>query len=1205
MSKYYREHVSYPNVAAGPVPSFSASAAAVDDGAQNIVHAQQQQLSDPEQGAEQPLHHPSTTQSSDAATSPPGSNSKHCTVKGCAAPVPSDYPHKMCEECRGRHRKYANTKRAKRKMEKALLNTGQGGQAVVWMPEDDPRQECEMPSQAGEPVAGPSRSYEVPPINEENTQHFDFPQSWDPSALDPRLFSHASELAGALTLPHLSGNADEHHIFNENDEQQPQHPQPLPPQPLLQYLPSHRQAQSRQVQTPGPPPPPPAPEIHPALAAVLKAVPNLNLSTRITSGPTVPVGGTVPPVDGQLPPRFCSIKGCKTLIPGNSFFKMCQPCRDRYRNYGTTKRAKWRKEKEVVVHELHKLREEEDKRRAEQGLPPLPPDDDIWQDIAEEAMSTHAEAGPSTQSASEGQPGQSGPRPPRMCTVSHCREILPGDYEFLRCERHRIQNRHHSKLKRVRDKEVKAQVYDGWAAAAGVRATSTESAEEEDGGEPMNQDPDANPANNPLNLEDLERHLRESSQGHGQDFLLPPIVAESGVTLPPPAQGPPLGPDGQPLAETPLGEPTHGVPPAARGTRRTNHVCSIKSCANLLSPSNPWKMCDLCRSRDRAGRRLKALRDSGRIPPEVADGTIEMVKMEVEGKSRSASSGGAEGGEKKPKKKRKKKDSGAGAQETGGDEPQAVEEQAGPSSAAAQAVPDNHPMVQEPSQDLSGGAVAPSALMRVPPSQPVDGVSSMFGMPPMGHGPVVFMDPLSPEEAARIQSRFDKPPITSVVNAGAMAPAQPESVPTVVPDGGNGAAVSSDANSATTAAPKKRGSVHVRLPPPNYGYPPYSPPKGPYPPMCQPPPYPSYPPYYPNQPYGYPPYPPPPGQPYPLPPSPGQGYPPSGQSSPPPGQAYPPLPPPPFPYPYPLPTAYQSSPPQPQPQPQPQSQPTSPPNQQEEQAVPQPQRAPQPQEEQREPQPQEQPQPQPQGQQQQQPQQPQQQQPQQPQHQHENAGQQRPRTPDEEQSQPQQSPVLNPHFAGFVHHTHTPDPAQDPNASDGNAATSPAYARQQPERFATFIVRTGETYGHPNNHDSGGAPCTDGTKPAFSVKRKRDEDNSEPGSAYSRLRLDGSTAPTPDPGMAAGLHFQAVIEHALQAANAPAEQSSCSNKRCKRLLPHGAAGSLCTRCKERLKKKQAKAKHRFRLEPKCLVGRPNGAPSSSTSPGPSTSQVGS
>lgn len=68
--------------------------------------------------------------------------------------------------------------------------------------------------------------------------------------------------------------------------------------------------------------------------------------------------------------------------------------------------------------------------------------------------------------------------------------------------------------------------------------------------------------------------------------------------------------------------------------------------------------------------------------------------------------------------------------------------------------------------------------------------------------------------------------------------------------------------------------------------------------------------------------------------------------------------------------------------------------------------------------------------------------------------------------------------------------------------------------------------------------------------------------------------------------------------------SSCSNKNCKRLLSAGCSGSLCDRCKERLKKKQAKAKHRFKLEPKSLLGRSASAqPSGSGSATPVVAAV--
>lgn len=73
--------------------------------------------------------------------------------------------------------------------------------------------------------------------------------------------------------------------------------------------------------------------------------------------------------DDSTPPRLCSIKGCKALVSSDSFYKMCEPCRDRYRNYGITKRAKWKQEKQIAVAELQKAREEEDLRRAEVGLP--------------------------------------------------------------------------------------------------------------------------------------------------------------------------------------------------------------------------------------------------------------------------------------------------------------------------------------------------------------------------------------------------------------------------------------------------------------------------------------------------------------------------------------------------------------------------------------------------------------------------------------------------------------------------------------------------------------------------------------------------------------------------------------------------------------------------------------------------------------------
>ena len=71
--------------------------------------------------------------------------------------------------------------------------------------------------------------------------------------------------------------------------------------------------------------------------------------------------------------------------------------------------------------------------------------------------------------------------PARMCTVSHCHTMLQGQYPYRRCERHRLQNRHHSKLKRVRDKEVKS---------TPLRGETTQDLESVEGGRSYpNEDP--------------------------------------------------------------------------------------------------------------------------------------------------------------------------------------------------------------------------------------------------------------------------------------------------------------------------------------------------------------------------------------------------------------------------------------------------------------------------------------------------------------------------------------------------------------------------------------------------------------------------------------------------------------------------------------------------------------------------------------------
>ncbi|KZT10346.1 uncharacterized protein LAESUDRAFT_721683 [Laetiporus sulphureus 93-53] len=540
MSEYYRPSVPFPSVPSGHqlynatvIPSSVAND--VDD-----------------------AHDPF-----DANGSSDTGQTRYCSVRGCGNELIPGYTGKMCEVCRGRHRIYASTKRAKRKMEKAAMGA-QNGQPVVWMPSDDNVEDNE-------------------PVVEQTPASFVYASStWDHSAIDPALFSSDSELANALlpVSPPRSKN------------------------PAQSGSSLHMSAMTLSSN----------PQSSSSISSMPTPMADHPVNTPHTPSSTGCRGSTSPPEteDSSLPPRYCSIKGCKALVPGNSFFKMCEPCRDRYRNYGTTKRAKWKREKEIAVAELHKMREEEDRRRIEAGLPPLshPLADDWheWNGVDEGQVHSPGALVPSTD-------GRSSvvtvlPRPPRMCTVSHCREILPGDYPYLRCERHRIQNRHHSKLKRVRDKEVKAQAFDGWTAysSASRRATSEMSRDGEDGG-------------------DVE-------EADDEDANTMQIAGMGGV-------------------DTPFGEPSTGIPPAARGTRRTNHTCSIKSCYNLLSPSNPWKMCDSCRARDRQGRREKALRDSGIVvsPPPLSG--KELVKVDAAGEADDGES--AKKAVKKTKKKTKKK----------------------------------------------------------------------------------------------------------------------------------------------------------------------------------------------------------------------------------------------------------------------------------------------------------------------------------------------------------------------------------------------------------------------------------------------------------------------------------------------------------------------------------------------------------------------
>ncbi|THH09620.1 hypothetical protein EW146_g8635 [Bondarzewia mesenterica] len=416
---------------------------------------------------------------------------RHCSVKGCSKALPVGYTLKMCDACRGRHRIYANTKRAKRKMEKAAVGGVQHiGHAVS--PLAPPASASGVSSAAIEPSSSRSQTQQ-----ESYETHV-----WTPE-IDPRLFSSTSELAGALTLPLLDN--------------------------------------------------PPVSSSTGALTDI-RGPPAESATTSGSSNPSTQ----------GIPPRYCSIKGCKAIIGGDYFYKMCIPCRNRYRGYGTTKRSKWKREREAALEELAHAREAEDKRRAEAGLAPLDqlPDSER---LAWEGGVVHGF--PALEATDYASPSASPSQPPvRMCTVSHCHAILPGHYEFRRCVQHRLQNRHHSKLKRVRDKESKS-----------VFLVEEQSLWEGDEGDAKNRSAVGETTVEPLYMDHpLGREFREGSE-----------AMKESTTQPPPS----------------------GIPPPARGTRRTNHVCTIKWCHNLLDPNSPWKMCEVHREKDRVGRRRKAEKD--------------------------------------------------------------------------------------------------------------------------------------------------------------------------------------------------------------------------------------------------------------------------------------------------------------------------------------------------------------------------------------------------------------------------------------------------------------------------------------------------------------------------------------------------------------------------------------------------------------------
>ena len=87
--------------------------------------------------------------------------------------------------------------------------------------------------------------------------------------------------------------------------------------------------------------------------------------------------------------------------------------------------------------------------------------------------------------------------------------------------------------------------------------------------------------------------------------------------------------------------------------RRTNHVCSIKWCHNLLDPTVPWKMCETHREKDRVARKRKADRDrekklydaegGARAQQQQEQGMMTFVMESVSGRGRASEEQGRPG----------------------------------------------------------------------------------------------------------------------------------------------------------------------------------------------------------------------------------------------------------------------------------------------------------------------------------------------------------------------------------------------------------------------------------------------------------------------------------------------------------------------------------------------------------------------------------
>ncbi|KAF9458177.1 hypothetical protein BDZ94DRAFT_1271440 [Collybia nuda] len=252
--------------------------------------------------------------------------------------------------CRGRHRIYASTKRARRKMEKAAVA------GIRRMGEQQNGESSGVWAAAASSV--PSAASATADV---------LAATWDKATIGPRphtessasnvvdrLFVYqnttyptdsSSELAGALTLPISAAGAS-------SSTPPVMHPtQPTAENNISRHSSSSEDDSESDSEFDDQ-------EEHEVSATLQPASPReiSSAAENADQGPSY-----------TGPSRYCSVKGCKLVISSDYTFKMCPSCRTRYRTYGNTKRAKWKAEREAFDRELAGLRTKEDERRRQAG----------------------------------------------------------------------------------------------------------------------------------------------------------------------------------------------------------------------------------------------------------------------------------------------------------------------------------------------------------------------------------------------------------------------------------------------------------------------------------------------------------------------------------------------------------------------------------------------------------------------------------------------------------------------------------------------------------------------------------------------------------------------------------------------------------------------------------------------------------------------